>query len=67
MKITPENKEGLRRLLWEADWTYQNFGFFRKYRIFTFRQFYKWQKFNHGCWMLYFKINRKKFNRIGRI
>jgi len=64
-------KEGLKRLIIEADWTYQNFGIFKKYRIFNFHYFLKWQKFNHGCWILYFKI-RKFFNinyvcRIGKL
>lgn len=63
--ISTETKEGLKRLLWEADWTYASFGIFKKHPILNYKQFQKWQKFNHGCWKLYWKIYKPQFKRIG--
>lgn len=60
-----ETKEGLKRLIWYADWTYQKFGIFKKYPPINFKTFLKWQNFNHSCWIIYFKIRKAKFNRIG--
>jgi len=74
--MTIQNKEGIRRLLLEADFTFQNFGMFKKLPSYSnkpepkwVRRFYKWQKINHGFWINYFKFKKffgyKGTNRIG--
>lgn len=75
-QMTTQTKEGFRRLLWEADLTFLNFGVFQRFnKHFSYERskpnwlkyFYTYQKINHGLWGLYWRVFKVKNRRIGYI